>query len=442
VNLEYTSELVFKVIQHMETITLAPIKKISGEVALPGSKSLSNRALLLSALAFGQTSLTNLLRSDDTERMVTALRQLGVNIELNENWSECTVTGTGGLFAAPAQRSFFLGNAGTALRPLTCILALIPGEYKIDGDQYMRERPIEHLGDALIQLGARVHYDEMHGYPPLTISGGHILGGKVTIPGNISSQFLTSLLLSLPLAAQDSSIKVVGEQVSKPYLKITLDVMKQFGVTASHRDFQTFEIPGRQQYQSPGSYMIEGDASSASYFFGAAAIGGDIRVTGLGSHSVQGDIAFVDVMEQMGASVNISEKWIEVSSGPLHGIDIDLNHIPDAAMTVATVALFASGKTRIRNIYNWRVKETDRLHAMATELRKLGAIVETGDDYIVIDPPEDLKSVSIDTYGDHRVAMAFSLAALGNKEITINDPGCTRKTFPNYFEVLESVSGH
>jgi 3-phosphoshikimate 1-carboxyvinyltransferase len=426
----------------MDTITLAPIKNISGEVALPGSKSLSNRALLLSSLASGQTKLTNLLRSDDTERMLEALRQLGIRIELNDNWSESTVTGNGGLFAEPEEHSFFLGNAGTAIRPLTCILALLPGEYRIDGDQYMRERPIEHLGDALVQLGATVRYEKKHGCPPLIVNGGEIKGGEIEIPGNISSQFLTSLLLSLPLMPMDSSIKVIGEQVSKPYLKITLDIMKQFGVTASHQNYQTFEIPGRQQYQSPGSYMIEGDASSASYFFGAAAIGGEIRVTGLGSQSVQGDVAFVDVMEQMGASVNKSDEWIEVSSGPLRGIDIDLNHIPDAAMTVATVALFAKGKTRIRNIYNWRVKETDRMHAMATELRKLGAVVETGKDYIVIDPPENLNSVSIDTYGDHRVAMAFSLAAFGNKEITINDPDCTRKTFPDYFEVLESVSDH
>ena len=426
----------------MDTITLAPIKKISGEVALPGSKSLSNRALLLSALAHGETGLTNLLRSDDTEQMVTALRQLGVNIELNDSWSKCTVSGNGGLFAEPAEHSFFLGNAGTAIRPLTCILALIPGKYTIDGDQYMRERPIEHLGDALVQLGVNVHYEQEHGYPPLTVIGGNIDGGKVEIPGNISSQFLTALLLSLPLAQKDSAIKVIGEQVSKPYLKITLDIMKQFGVTASHQQYQSFEIPGRQQYQSPGSYMIEGDASSASYFFGAAAIAGDIRVTGIGTHSVQGDVAFVDVMEQMGATVNKSAEWIDVSSGPLHGVDVDLNHIPDAAMTVATVALFARGKTRIRNIYNWRVKETDRMHAMATELRKLGATVETGDDYIVIDPPEELKPAPIDTYGDHRVAMAFSLAALGNKAITINDPDCTRKTFPDFFEVLASVSSH
>jgi 3-phosphoshikimate 1-carboxyvinyltransferase len=426
----------------MDTITLAPIKNISGEVTLPGSKSLSNRALLLSSLAQGKTTLTNLLRSDDTERMIVALRQLGVTIKLNESWSECIVTGNDGLFSKPNEHSFFLGNAGTAIRPLTCILALIPGEYKIDGDQYMRERPIEHLGDALIALGADVQYLEKQGYPPLLVSGGNIKGGNVEIQGNISSQFLTSLLLSLPLAQNNSDIKVIGEQVSKPYLKITLDIMEQFGVQASHENYQSFHIPGRQQYQSPGSYLIEGDASSASYFFGAAAIGGKIRVTGIGENSVQGDVAFVDVMEQMGATVTKSDDWIEVSKGFLKGIDIDLNHIPDAAMTVATVALFARGQTRIRNIYNWRVKETDRMYAMATELRKLGATVETGDDYIVIDPPETLNSVSIDTYGDHRIAMAFSLAALGGQDITINDPGCTRKTFPDFFEVLKSVSIH
>jgi 3-phosphoshikimate 1-carboxyvinyltransferase len=424
----------------MDNIILEPIRSIAGDIWLPGSKSLSNRALLLSSLASGNTRLTNLLRSDDTTHMVNALQQLGVNIRLSEDWNQCEIEGKGGLFSTPEDIRFFLGNAGTAIRPLTAILSMIPGEFEIDGDKYMRDRPIEHLIDALIQLGAEVEYTKKQGYPPLRVRGGRITGGHARIPGNISSQFLTALLLSLPLARLDSSIEIIGEQVSKPYLDITLNIMSKFGVNVSHQDYHQFSIPGGQQYRSPGSYMIEGDASSASYFFGAAAIAGSIRVHGLGENSVQGDLAFVDVMKQMGASVKKNPEWIEVSRGKLKGIDIDLNHIPDAAMTVATVALFAEGRTSIRNIYNWRVKETDRMHAMATELRKVGATVETGDDYIIIDPPINIEAVEIDTYGDHRVAMSFSLAALGNNAIQINDPDCTRKTFPDYFTMLESVS--
>ena len=386
--------------------------------------------------------LTNLLRSEDTKHMVNALRQLGTHIDLGDKGKRAEISGNGGLFTTPVERHFFLGNAGTAIRPITCILSLMDGEYEIDGDEYMRERPIEHLADALRQLGADIHYLDKQGCPPLKIVGGKITGGPVKIPGNISSQFLTSLLMSLPLTAKRSTILVIGEQVSKPYLDITLDIMERFGVAATHKDYQEFDIPGGQQYQSPGSYMIEGDASSASYFFGAAAIAGSVRVNGLGKDSIQGDLAFINVIEQMGATVIRNTDWIEVHKAPLKGVDVDLNHIPDAAMTIATVALFAQGPTRIRNIYNWRVKETDRMHAMATELRKLGAIVETGNDYIVIEPPRELNSADIDTYGDHRVAMSFSLAALGNKAIQINDPECTRKTFPDYFDVLESISHH
>jgi len=374
--------------------------------------------------------------------MVGALRQLGTHINLDDKGERAEISGNGGLFTVPENKYFFLGNAGTAIRPLTCILSLIDGEYEIDGDKYMRERPIEHLTVALRQLGADIHYLDKQGYPPLKIVGGKITGGHVKIPGNISSQFLTSLLMSLPLASEPSTIEVIGDQVSKPYLDITIGIMGQFGVSASHVDYRLFNISGGQQYISPGSYMIEGDASSASYFFGAAAIGGKVRVNGLGKDSVQGDLAFIDVIEQMGATVIRNTEWIEVHQGPLKGVDVDLNHIPDAAMTVATVALFATGKTRIRNIYNWRVKETDRMHAMATELRKLGAIVETGDDYIVIEPPREINAADIDTYGDHRVAMSFSLAALGNNAIQINDPECTRKTFPGFFDVLHSISHH
>ncbi|MEX2489847.1 MAG: 3-phosphoshikimate 1-carboxyvinyltransferase [Pseudomonadales bacterium] len=426
----------------MDQITLTPIKHMTGEIRLPGSKSLSNRALLLSALASGSTTLENLLKSEDTQIMVKALRQLHTTIELSEDWQQCVIHGHSGLFQPPSNTTFFLGNAGTAIRPLTSILSLIPGTFTVDGDQYMRRRPIAHLVDALAQLGAKIDYLQEDGYPPLKIIGGDIKAGNVNIEGNISSQYLTSLLLTLPMLEEhDSRINVFGEQVSKPYLDLTLDIMQKFGVHATHEDYHTFTIPGGQQYCAPGRYLVEGDASSASYFFAAAAIaGGPIRVYGIGENSIQGDIAFLDVIETMGAQVQRTPDWIEIRGGQLTAVDLDLNHIPDAAMTVAAMALFARGKTRIRNIYNWRVKETDRMHAMATELRKLGANVDTGEDYLVIDPPDSILPATIDTYGDHRIAMSFSLAALGDAEIIINDPDCTAKTFPDYFNVFASLA--
>ncbi|XOV90771.1 MAG: 3-phosphoshikimate 1-carboxyvinyltransferase [Pseudomonadota bacterium] len=423
-----------------EQLKIDPVREVSGEITLPGSKSLSNRALLLAALASGTTRLSNLLRSEDTARMIEALEQLGVGLQLDAAGQTATITGNDGLFEPPANTHFFLGNAGTAIRPLTAVLSLVPGVFRIDGDQYMHERPIDHLIDALVKLGAEARYLGKPGCPPLELTGGKVRGGATELPGNISSQFLTALLLALPLAERDSTITVIGEQVSKPYLDLTLSIMQQFGVHASHDNYQQFHVAAGQQYRSPGHYLIEGDASSASYFFAAAAIkGGRVRVHGLGVNSVQGDIQFLDVLEAMGAVVKRNETWVDVSRGQLRGIDMDMNHIPDAAMTIATLALFAEGPTRIRNIYNWRVKETDRMTAMATELQKLGAGVETGADYIVISPPDQIRSAEIDTYGDHRIAMAFSLAALGNTSITINNPECTAKTFPDYFEVFESV---
>ena len=419
---------------------LPKVNSVEGEINLPGSKSLSNRALLLAALAPGQTTLLNLLRSEDTQRMVEALTQLGVSLTMNDDWSRCVVSGHDGLFQAPNEHKFFLGNAGTAIRPLTSILAMMQGNFIVDGDQYMRERPINHLVEALKQLGASIEYLGEENCPPLRVIGGSIRGGKVEIKGDISSQYLTSLLLALPLAPKDSEVSVIGEQVSKPYLDLTLDIMSKFGVNARHENHQYFTIPGGQSYQSPGTYLIEGDASSASYFFAAAAIaGGTVRVNGIGSNSVQGDIEFLDAIEAMGAVVSRQSDSVEVSGGALKGIDMDLNHIPDAAMTIAAMALFAEGTTIIRNIYNWRVKETDRMFAMATELRKLGATVEAGHDYIVIEPPEKIQSATIDTYGDHRIAMCFSLASLSDAEITINNPEVTAKTFPDYFDVFASI---
>ncbi|MEQ9886344.1 3-phosphoshikimate 1-carboxyvinyltransferase [Pectobacterium zantedeschiae] len=424
-----------------ESLTLHPIKLINGTLNLPGSKSVSNRALLLAALSEGQTRLTNLLDSDDVRHMLTALTALGVEYHLSSDRTVCEIIGLGGAFTAAQPLELFLGNAGTAMRPLAAALCLTDGDIVLTGEPRMKERPIGHLVDALRQGGAKIDYLEQENYPPLRLHGG-FQGGEISVDGSVSSQFLTALLMTAPLAAQDTQISIQGDLVSKPYIDITLHMMKAFGIDVRHENYQRFFIVGRQQYRSPGDYLVEGDASSASYFLAAAAIkGGIVRVTGVGRNSVQGDIRFADVLEKMGATVRWGEDYIECERGELHAIDMDMNHIPDAAMTIATAALFAQGgATTLRNIYNWRVKETDRLAAMAIELRKVGAEVEEGNDYIRITPPAKLKAAEIGTYNDHRMAMCFSLVALSDTSVTILDPKCTAKTFPDYFEQLARLS--
>jgi 3-phosphoshikimate 1-carboxyvinyltransferase len=424
----------------MEQLTLQPIRHIEGQVQLPGSKSLSNRILLLAALAQGATDVRNLLDSDDTRYMIASLRQLGVSLELSEDKTRCQVNGIAGPFPSQ-QAELFLGLAGTAIRPLCAALCLGQGVFTLTGEPRMYQRPIKDLVDALRQLGANIEYLKEEGYPPLRIHAAGLKGGGVSIRGNISSQYLTSLLLTSPMAQDEMLIEVEGELVSKPYIDMTLDVMRRFGVKVENSGYNSFRIPGGQHYQSPGMALVEGDASSATYFLAAAAIrGGTVRVNGVGEDSVQGDVQLADILERMGAAVRRGPDFIEVSRGELKGVDLDLNHIPDAAMTVAATALFAKGKTVIRNVYNWRVKETDRLSAMATELRKVGAEVLEGRDYLEITPPEHIHPAAIDTYNDHRMAMCFSLAALGESEITINNPGCVSKTFPDYFEMLKTIS--
>ncbi|KHT37118.1 3-phosphoshikimate 1-carboxyvinyltransferase [Pectobacterium carotovorum] len=424
-----------------ESLTLQPIKLINGTLNLPGSKSVSNRALLLAALAEGKTRLTNLLDSDDVRHMLTALTALGVEYHLSSDRTVCEITGLGGAFTASQPLELFLGNAGTAMRPLAAALCLTDGDIVLTGEPRMKERPIGHLVDALRQGGAKIDYLEQENYPPLRLHGG-FQGGEISVDGSVSSQFLTALLMTAPLATQDTQISIQGDLVSKPYIDITLHMMKAFGIEVRHENYQRFFVAGRQQYRSPGDYLVEGDASSASYFLAAAAIkGGVVRVTGVGRNSVQGDIRFADVLEKMGAIVRWGEDYIECERGELHAIDMDMNHIPDAAMTIATAALFAQGgTTTLRNIYNWRVKETDRLAAMAIELRKVGAEVEEGNDYIRITPPTKLKAAEIGTYNDHRMAMCFSLVALSDTPVTILDPKCTAKTFPDYFEQLARLS--
>ncbi|MDC9603441.1 3-phosphoshikimate 1-carboxyvinyltransferase [Xenorhabdus griffiniae] len=431
----------------MQSLTLQPISHINGTINLPGSKSVSNRALLLAALAKGTTRLTNLLDSDDIRYMLNALAALGISYRLSDNRTVCEVDGIGGRITGKSDIELFLGNAGTAMRPLAAALCLGDsslGDSGINvvltGEPRMKERPIGHLVDALRQGGAEIDYLEQENYPPLHIKGG-FLGGKVTVDGTVSSQFLTALLMAAPLAKNDTEIHIQGDLVSKPYIDITLALMKSFGVTVDNEQYQVFHIKGQQQYLSPGQYLVEGDASSASYFLAAAAIkGGTVRVTGIGRNSLQGDTQFANVLEQMGATIRWGDDFVECERGTLTGIDMDMNAIPDAAMTIATTALFAQGETVIRNIYNWRVKETDRLNAMATELRKIGAEVEEGHDYIRISPPEKLNHAEIATYNDHRIAMCFSLVALSDTPVTILDPGCTAKTFPDYFNQLEKLS--
>ncbi len=422
----------------MQQLTLAPAAALAGEISIPGSKSISNRALLLAAQARGRTRIQNLLDSEDIHHMLTALAALGISVAHDNG--EHVVDGVAGpLVNRELDVTLDLGLAGTAYRPLVAALTAGAGRYVLDGVARMRERPVAPLVDGLRQLGARIEYLGEQGYPPIRVTGTGLGGGEVRMPGDISSQFLTSLLMAAPLARDIVRIEIVGEQVSKPYLAITVHLMAQFGVNVQHDNYERFEI-APATYQSPDTLLVEGDASSASYFLAAGAIAGEgVTVFGVGEDSVQGDVAFVDVLEAMGASVERGPVSITVRPGPLKGVDLDLNPIPDAAMTAAVLALFARGTTTIRNIYNWRVKETDRLAAMSTELRKLGASVVEGIDFISITPPEKIVSASIDTYGDHRIAMCFSLACLGGVPITINGPDCVQKTFPTYFERFESL---
>lgn len=425
----------------MESLTLEPIHHVDGEINVPGSKSLSNRALLLAALATGTTRLRNLLDSDDIKHMLNALTKLGVKYELSADKTECDIHGLGGNFSNSESQSLFLGNAGTAMRPLCAALAFSDVDVELTGEPRMEERPIGDLVDELVSAGANIRYLKNPGYPPLRIKGGALKANLFEIDGSVSSQFLTALLMAAPLLQHEVNININGELVSKPYIDITLKTMATFGVTVINNNYQSFCIAGGQKYKSPGHFLVEGDASSASYFLAAAAIkGGTVKVTGVGKSSIQGDTAFADVLEKMGALVSWGDDFIAVTGAPLTAVNMDMNHIPDAAMTIATTALFAKGTTRISNVYNWRVKETDRLHAMATELKKVGATVVEGRDFIEVTAPTKLKHAAIDTYNDHRMAMCFSLLALGTAGITINDPGCTAKTFPNYFDEFAKIA--
>jgi 3-phosphoshikimate 1-carboxyvinyltransferase len=428
-----------------EYLDLAPVARVAGTVTLPGSKSISNRTLLLAALAEGTTDIAGLLDSDDTARMLEALRALGIAWSPTGVPGGYRVQGCAGEFGVK-RAELFLGNAGTAFRPLTAVLALSGGTYRLAGVPRMHERPIADLVDALRHLGADVRYLGKDGFPPLEIRPSPPGAAAVlAVRGDVSSQFLSALLMALPLARRAIAVEVTGDLVSKPYVELTLNSMQRFGVALGREGWRRFVVPAGARYRSPGTIHVEGDASSASYFLAAGAVGGGpVRVQGVGRASVQGDVRFVEVLQAMGATVALGEDWIEARGRrPLRAFDLDLNHIPDAAMTAAILALFADGPCAIRNVANWRVKETDRLAAMATELRKVGAGVEEGADGLRVTPPQAGRftpNAVIETYDDHRMAMCFSLVALGGVPVRINDPACVNKTFPDYFRALARLT--
>ena len=420
---------------------LKAIQSVSGQVTLPGSKSITNRILLLSAIADGETIIKHPLQSDDTHHMIEALKILQVDLSQNKN-GDIHIKGSQGQFKNKSAE-IFLGNAGTAFRPLTAALSFSQGNYILSGVPRMHERPIKDLVDALLQLNANITYLNQEGYPPLKISPSEIIiNSSVKIRGDISSQFLTALLMAIPLTKKEVSIEIIGDLISKPYIDITLNLMSRFGVHVKKIDWQHFVIPSSSAYVSPGEIFVEGDASSASYFLAAGALAGNIEIKGIGKNSIQGDVKFTEALTLMGAKIQMLETSIKISKvKALQAINLDCNHIPDAAMTLAVLALFANGTTKLHNIGSWRVKETDRIKAMATELKKLGAAVVEGKDFIEITPPLHInKNIEIDTYDDHRIAMCFSLVSLKNIPITINDPACVNKTFPTYFDVLESIT--
>lgn len=432
----------------LEERVLVPIERIEGHVLLPGSKSLSNRALLMAALAEGETMVLNLLDSEDISYMIGALETLGFEMEQNKAERTLRIVGCAGKFPKDGPLELFLGNAGTAMRPLTAAVAAAGrGKYVLDGVPRMRERPIQDLVDGLCQLGVDARCTLGTGCPPVEVDAQGLPGGRVELSGAVSSQYLTALLMAAPLATGDIEIVIKDKLVSIPYIDMTLKLMERFGIRSEHSDdWQYFKVPAGQMYKSPGEVYVEGDASSASYFLAGATItGGTVTVEGCGTESLQGDVKFAEVMGMMGAKVEWGPRSVTVTGPPkgqLKSVDVNMNSMPDAAMTLAVAALFANGTTAIRDVENWRVKETERMKAIVAELTKLGATVEEGQDYCIITPPKHLTPTAIETYDDHRMAMAFSLAACGGVPITILDPGCTRKTFPTYFDALESVSQH
>ncbi len=423
----------------MDSLTLPAVRGAFGSVQPPGSKSISNRVLPLAALASGTTTLENLPDGEDVELMRSALGKLGISMD--EIKQILTVKGLGCAFKTKEPLNLFLGNSGTSMRTLAALSCAGSGEFILDGVARMRERPIADLIDALQPIAGRttLTYMGQPGYPPLRISAQGLEGGRTRIRGNVSSQFLTGLLLSMPLCSGSVEVQLEGVLSSSPYIALTLRIMEAFGVHVENQNFRRFILAKPEGYRSPGHFVVEPDASSASYFLAAGAIAGAVEVRGLNRESLQGEAKFSEVLQRMGAQVEYGPMGIKVSQGTLHGIDADMDLMSDTGMTLAVTALFAKGPTKIRNIGTWRVKETDRIAAMATELRKVGATVEEGADWLSIHPPQTFQRAEIDTYEDHRIAMCFSLVSLGKVPVTIRNPGCTRKTYPGYFENFQKL---
>ena len=419
------------------SLNLKKIESVKGKVIIPGSKSLSNRALLVSSLAKGNTTLLNVLKSDDTARMIEALQTLSV--KLNVNMNKIDIQGNDGVFSGDlCQKELYLGNAGTAMRPLCSVLSVSKGVYKLTGEPRMMERPIGPLTEALKSIGLNIEYLNNDGFPPLLIRGSQVKNHEVSISGTTSSQYISALLMTAPVCG-GLKIKIVGDLISKPYVDLTIDLIEKFGAKVIRNGYKEFEVLPTG-YTSPTTYLIEGDATSATYFAAAAAIAGEVEIYGLSKNSVQGDFKFFSVLEKMGAKVTYLENSVIVKKDKLHGIDIDMNAMPDAAMTLVPMALYTDSSVTIRNIASWRVKETDRIQAMVNEMSKLGVCVSSGNDYISIDASQRNNiTPSFDTYNDHRMAMCMSLVAF-DREVNINDPECINKTFPNYFNLLNSVS--
>ncbi|WMY97622.1 MAG: 3-phosphoshikimate 1-carboxyvinyltransferase [Arsenophonus sp.] len=423
----------------MNYILIPKISYINGSITLPGSKSISNRVLLLSALSKGITKIENLLKSDDTYHMLMALKKLGIQYTLSKKYQICKIKGIGNHFNNKKNITIFIGNAGTVLRPLTALLSLGHNDIILIGNDQMNNRPIKYLVDSLRQGGAKIKYLDKNGYPPIRIYGGYI-GGKIKLNGNISSQFLTGLLIQTPLSDNDTIIEIKNSLVSKPYVRLTILLMKKFGIKIYHSNYSYFYIQGKQQYISPGHYVVEGDATSATYFLASAAIkGGTVRTIGINQNSIQGDIKFFNILKSMGSKILFGHNYIECSKNRLIGLDIDMNDYPDSAMTLSILALFAVEKSIIRNIHHWVVKESNRLYAISHELKKIGVKIKIGQNYIEITPPKHIKSKIIETYNDHRIAMCFSLLSL-NKKIILSNPKCVNKSFPNYFLEFNRIS--
>jgi 3-phosphoshikimate 1-carboxyvinyltransferase len=435
----------------VEALDLPRVRRAAGTLGLPGSKSISNRTLLLSALARGATTLNGLLESDDTAVMRDALEALGVRIETLGSPQSVRVHGLASGGGFPVKRAeIFLGNSGTSARSLAAVLAMADGHYVLRGVPRMHERPIGDLVEALRPAGARIEWLGTPGFPPLAIAPRErVAAPALRIRGSVSSQFVSAVLMALPWAGEAARVEIEGELISKPYVELTLGLMARFGVAAQREGWAAFDLPGGKGYVSPGEIEVEGDASSASYFLAAGVLGGGpLRVEGIGRDSVQGDVHFTRVLAAMGARIEFGTSWIAASGSlPLKRFDLDMNLIPDAAMTAAVLALYATGPCLLRNIGSWRVKETDRIAAMAAELRKFGAAVEEGSDWLSVSAPPDFMSqekaslppVEVATYDDHRMAMCFSLASFGPRRVRILDPGCVAKTFPDYFRAFAGV---